>query len=449
MQSVDSWATIWPPLTLAILAQIARRHGEVDLFDGNVEEGLDHEGSVDRVRRFDPDLIVVNTAFPSVETDGRFADAIREACPEVPMVGFGLFFTVLGAEAMEALPAFQIGIRGEPEQTFAELLDAMAEGRSFEGLPGLMWRQDGSDAVGMAHERPYVDNLDDIPMAARDLLRNNEYRLPHNGRPFTLINVARGCPYPCIYCLAPAYYGKALRRHSLGYVIEELEHCQQQLGIDQFLFWEEIFTLDRQFGLDLCEEILRRDWKISWATTTRADRVDLELLRKMKEAGCDLLGLGIESGVQEILDQADKRETVDDMVRAVDLCRQAGLRTMGHFIFGLPGETAETIEQTIDFGVRLGLDYMQCYPAIPYPGTRLGELARENGWIASERWQDYNFGGASILAIGTVTPARVDQARRDMFRRFYFRPGYVARQVGRLLTRPRQLLQAARFLRWI
>lgn len=447
MQSVDSWATVWPPLTLAILAEIARRRGEVDLFDGNVEHGLDEDGAVERVRRFRPDLVVVNTAFPSIETDGAFAAAIKRACPDALVVGFGLFFTVLESAAMEALPAFDVGIRGEPERSFTELVDALAGGRPFQGLAGLLWREDGGIGAGPA--RPFVDDIDEIPFAARDLLRNDEYRLPHNGRPFTLINVARGCPYPCIFCLAPAYYGKALRRHSLDYVIAELELCQERLGIDQFLFWEEIFTLDRKFGLALCEEILRRGWKIHWATTTRADRVDLELLGKMKQAGCELLGLGVESGVQEILDRADKREKVEDMRRAVALCRQAGMRTMGHFIFGLPGETPETIERTIDFGVRLGLDYMQCYPAVPYPGTRLGELAREKGWIVSERWHDYNFGGASILDVGSVTPARVDQARRDMFRRFYFRPGYVARQVGRLLARPRQLLQAARFLRWI
>lgn len=447
MQSVDSWAAIWPPLSLGILASQARRHGDIDLFDANVEDSYDIERTVARAVAFEPDVVVVNTSFPSIEGDAACAQALKNACPNATIVGFGVFFSLLDEQALAACPGFDVGITGEPEPTFAELLERLASGRDLEGLAGALRR--AGDTVVKGPARAFMEDLDRLPFAARDLFRNESYTLPHNGRPFTLINVSRGCPYPCIYCIAPTYYGKTIRRHSLEYVLRELEHCQKEHGIDQFLFWEEVFTLDRPFGMALCDAIIERGWKISWATTTRADRVDLEILRKMKAAGCDLLGLGIESGVQEILDTAKKKETVTQIEEAVVLCRHAGLRTMGHFIFGLPGETEETVKRTIDFGLSLGLDYIQCYAAVPYPKTELWEMAREHGWLRSDRWQEFDFGGRSSMDVGSIRPDQVDAAREELFRRFYLRPKTLMRQAAMLLKHPRQVGQALSFLRWM
>ena len=447
MQSVDSWAAIWPPLTLAILASIARKHGEIDLFDCNVEPDPELAPTVERIRAFAPHVVVVNTSFPSIEADAACAAAIKRACPEALVVGFGVFFTLLDEKAMDEGPGFDVGISGEPEQTFDELLDALDAGRPARDIAGLLWREDGEVRAG--EKRPFIKDLDTLPFASRDLLRNDRYTLPTNGQPFTLINVARGCPYPCAFCIAPAYYGSRLRRHSLEYVLGEMEYCMQELGIREFLFWEEIFTLDRRFGMALCDAILDKGWDVSWATTTRADCVDEEILAKMKQAGCTLLGLGVESSSQEILDNVEKRENVEDIKKAVEMARKVGLQTMGHFIFGLPGETAETADATIDYGVALGLDYMQCYAAVPYPKTKLGELAREQGWLTSTRWAEYDFGGRSIMKIGTIDPEQVDAARRRMFRRFYLRPSYMLRQVSGLLRHPKQILQASKFLNWM
>ena len=447
MQSVDSWAAVWPPLTLAIMAAIARERGEVDLFDCNVEDDYDLPKTLGRVEAFKPDVVVVNTSFPSIDHDAACAAGIKEACPHALVVGFGVFFTLLDEKAMEYGPAFDVGITGEPEVTFTELLDAIRAGRPAANMPGLMWREEGEIRVGPS--RPFLENLDALPFAARDMLRNERYRLPTNGHPFTLINVARGCPYPCIFCIAPAYHGKRLRRHSVEYVLEELERCQQELGLYDFLFWEEIFTLDKEFALALCEAICRKGWKISWATTTRVDILDEEILSAMTKAGCALLGLGIETCDTRIFELARKGQSVQDIRRAVKMCKRAGVKTMGHFIFGLPGETSQTAQATIDFALKLGLDYLQCYAAVPYPKTKLGEMAERNGWLTSTNWADYDFGGRCILDIGTIAPEEVDRARNRLFRRFYLRPLYMLKQAGAMLTRPRQWIQASQFLRWM
>ncbi|MBW1789590.1 MAG: radical SAM protein [Deltaproteobacteria bacterium] len=446
MQSVDSWAAVWPPLTLGILAAIAKKHAEVGLLDCHVED-LTPAETMNIISEFSPDVVVVNCAFPSIDSDDAFAQRIKQVLPSALVLGFGVFFTLLEEKALQDTLGYDVGIYGEPEETFDAFLTHYERYGSVVSIPGLLWRN--GPRIEKGPPRPFVEDLDTIPSVARDLFRNDRYRLPHNGNPFTLINVARGCPYPCSFCIANIYYGKKPRIHSVNYVINEIETCIKDHGIKDFLFWEEVFTLHKDFSADLCREMIRRKLNISWATTTRADLVDEQLLLIMKRAGCELLGLGIESCSQQILDNAKKQETVSQIRNAVALCRKAGMPTMGHFIFGLPGETEATARSTISYAVGLGLDFIQCYCAVPYPKTPLGELARERGWIQpGRRWSDYDFGGRSIMNIGTVSPDDVDRFRRTAFRRFYLRPGVILNKL-KMITSPRQLIQAAGFLKWM
>jgi radical SAM superfamily enzyme YgiQ (UPF0313 family) len=446
MQSVDSWAAIWPPLTLAILATIAKKYGDVGLIDCNVED-LSAEETLQEVIIFQPDIVVVNSAFPSIESDDRFAKMVKQACANVTVLGFGVFFTLLEEKSLQDTDGYDIGIFGEPEETFDEFLNNYQKEGTVKPISGLLWHE--GETIKKGAPRPFIQDLDTIPMPSRDLFKNERYILPHNGHPFTLLNIARGCPYPCIFCIANVYYGKKSRLHSVDYVINEIETCITQHGIKDFLFWEEVFTLHKNFGTELCNEIIKKDLNISWATTTRADLVDEKILIKMKEAGCELLGLGIESCSQEILDNAQKQETVEQIKAAVDLCKKVGMPTMGHFIFGLPGETEQTAQQTIKYAGTLGLDYMQCYCAVPYPKTPLGELAKKSGWIIEgKKWSEYDFGGNSIMNIDTVTPDDITRFRQTAFRKFYLRPRMILQKL-KMITSFKQLMQAADFLKWM
>jgi anaerobic magnesium-protoporphyrin IX monomethyl ester cyclase len=167
----------------------------------------------------------------------------------------------------------------------------------------------------------------------------------------------------------------------------------------------------------------------------------------MKKAGCYLLGLGIESGVQAILDNAKKKQTTAQAERAVALCKKVGIKTMGHFIFGLPGESKATANKTIKFMSKLGLDYMQCYCAVPYPKTELGELAKKNNWIRAEKWSQYDFGGESILHTDTIVPEDVSYFRKKAFRHFYLTPHFILRTLKDIkLTRVFNLLKFAKWM---
>ena len=444
MQSKSSWATIWPPISLGILANIARKKGEVRLIDCNVEDMTLNDVLKD-IEEFNPDVAIVNTAFPSIEFDMEAVAAIKGLNPKIKTVAFGVYFTLLEAEGVEPYDSLDFACYYEPDETTNELLDAIQNKTDLRQIKGLIYRENGQIVTN--EQRPMINDMDSLPVPARDLFRNERYLLPHNGKRFTLINVARGCPYPCTYCIANVYYGKPLRKHSVTYLMNEIRECVEKYDIDHFLFWEEVFTLDKKFAFEMCDAIIESGLNISWATTTRADLLEKSLLEKMKEANCEMLGLGIESSSQEILDNVKKKCKIADIERGVKLCKEAGIRTMGHFIYGLPGETAETASQTMEFAKKLDLDFIQTYSAIPYPKTELGELAKKKNWIKSYRWSDYDL-TKSIMATDSLTSDEVNQLRDKSLRSFYFRPSVVFKQL-KVITSFRHFLKSLDFLEWI
>jgi anaerobic magnesium-protoporphyrin IX monomethyl ester cyclase len=431
---------------MAILGAIAKAWGEVRLVDGNVEK-ITLDRLIKDIRDFAPKLAVINTGFPSINNDMEVARKIKEAFPQLTVIAFGVYFTMLGKEAVAKYPFLDFALSGEPEETFLELGTALYRGdKRFNGIPGILYKE--GNVFHQTPPRPLTPNLDRLPHPDRSLLKNNRYRLPHNNRVYTLVNTARGCPHRCTFCIVGCYYGGAVRKHSIQYLLDELRACVQNYGIKDFLFWEEAFALDKKYLLDFCSALLHENLSINWAATTRVDSLDDEIVSAMKKAGCNLLGLGIESSDQNILDRAQKKQSSDGVRHAVALCKKHRLATMGHFVFGLPGETKETAEATIRFMLELGLDYMQCYCAVPYPITALGAEAKEKGWIRAQEWSQYDLGGNSIMSTDTMSCVEVDRFRTKAFRAFYFRPWYILKRLFSGVS-VLQLARAADFRQWM
>jgi len=317
MQKASSWVTIWPPIGLTTLASIAQKKGPVRLVDGNVEE-MSLESQLKDIQKFAPHLIVLNTGFPSIDADMAMAQRIKEAYPKAKLLAFGVYFTLLEKTGFSDCPqGLDIAIIGEPEETFEELLNIISTEKecSYDKVKGIIYRD--SSGIVVTPPRPLIENIDTIPFPDRSLLKTDRYKLPHNNQPFTLINSARGCPHRCIYCIVSPYYGQKIRRHSIGYVMEEIRECVKKYQIKEMLFWEEVFTLDKKRTMMLCDAICKENFTISWAATTRVDCLDEEIVTRMKDAGCHLLGLGVESGDQAILDNAKKNITLEQIKDAV------------------------------------------------------------------------------------------------------------------------------------
>jgi radical SAM superfamily enzyme YgiQ (UPF0313 family) len=364
MQSRDSWTALWPPLTLMYLSAILRTRVETRLVDC-VAARIDFEGLMRICSQLAPEAVVINTAFPTISWDLSLAERCK-SLPRPPVtLAVGMYPTLLAQETLQEFPALDYAIVGEPENAVRDLITALSGGGMSE-MPSVAYRKAGEIVV--PKERAYVENLDELPFPDRESLPPDLYRFPLDGKPFTLVSFARGCPHRCTFCAAPLYHGNRWRRRSAESVADEIEVCVRRHGIRNFLLWGESISFEREFILDLCRRIKSKKVDISWVCASRADSLDSEIIKEMKAAGCFMTSLGIESASQEILDRSRKGITIEKIEEACSLCRAHGLKVMGHFIFGLPGETVRTALSSIAFAKR-HVDFAQFYCAVPYPGT--------------------------------------------------------------------------------
>jgi radical SAM superfamily enzyme YgiQ (UPF0313 family) len=426
-QRASIWSVQWPPVTLAYLAAIAKQADwAVDLYDCPAANITIHR-LVGNLQDRPPALCAVAISTPSFHEDMRLAAAIKEAVPATRVAVFGVHATAMDREILHEHQAVDFIIRHEPEATFRELLAVVHDDRAAADVAGLTFR-DGREPRRNP-DRPYLDDLDALPWPDWSAIDRPRYRLPFSGRRFLCLMPQRGCPYHCSFCTAGTYHGHRLRRRSVADFIAEIEHTRGTYATDDFFVWAETFTLDRAFVLDLCRAMRRETPGIRWTCNSRTDTVDEELLCEMRAAGCWMISFGIESTDPAVLRGVNKNLRDHDPFAAVHLARRAGLKTLGHFILGLPGETRESLRRTMAAARRFDLDQAQFYTAAPFVGSPLYAHAVNAGYLADADLSRFSQDRAS-LGLPGLPPAAVDRARRRAIRRFYLRP----RQILRVLA---------------
>jgi len=231
-------------------------------------------------------------------------------------------------------------------------------------------------------------------------------------------------------------------------VVDELEYDQRQFGVSSFLFWSESFTLNRNFVIGVCDEIIKRELKVSFVVNSRVDHVDREVLSKLKKAGCWQVGFGIESASNKILKAMKKQVTLSQIKKAVELSKKAGLLVTGHFMLGFPGETKKEVLETIKLACKLPFDFAQFYCTVPFPGSDLYPLAKKKGWFKATDWSffEQNF---SVLNLPGLSARQVMDLRQFGYRKFYFRPKIIFRTLSRIRS-PRYFPKAIlAFWNWV
>ncbi|MBI3846005.1 MAG: radical SAM protein [Planctomycetes bacterium] len=447
-QRASAWATVWPPLSLARTAAVLRDDGmDVRICDGTVLPiGLDD--LTRDVAAWQPDLVVFNAVTPTIESDLSLPTALRAVAPHARFAALGVHVTSLTDESFALGPDLDVIVRGEPEETVREWARAVRQNTDFADVSGISWRDGG--AVRHNADRPFIRDLDALPFPAWDLVDRSAYRSPISGRPFVLVGAGRGCPYPCKFCVAPAYYGQTPRLPSPRRIGDEVERNLRDFGIREFLFWSDSFTLRREHALGIANEIEDRHLGVEWSCNSRVDHVDPDLLSAFRRAGCKAIAYGVESGTQAILDEVGKHVTLDQIRRAVLWTREAGIASIAHCVVGYPGETATSIRRTIEFVKELDVDFAQFYCATPLPGSTLFEEARTKGWITTADWSQFdqdNF----ILETDGLDAETVMRLRDEAYRRFYVRPKTVWRALRRSTPRGAVRTLAAQvrdFLSW-
>ncbi|MDH4209202.1 MAG: radical SAM protein, partial [Anaerolineae bacterium] len=328
-------------------------------------------------------------------------------------------------------PAVDAVIRGEAEATVRELALRLAAGEDLSQVLGLTYRRGGEVLVNPP--RPLIEDLDSLPFPARHIVRQEGYRAAiYSGvRPTAMVS-SRGCPYHCVYCLWPdTLYGHKFRARSAANVVDEIEQAVRDYGVDEIYFDDDCLTLSKKRVLEICRLILERGLEVKWIVQARVDTVDREVLAAMKEAGCHYILFGVESGSPRMLEIMKKRITLDQVRQAFKDCREVGIKTQAFFLFGVPGENRETIEETIQFAKEIDADSTQFAIAIPHPGTQLYETCMDNGWLVFDNWEDFAAEN-SLIETEALTREDVEKARIHAYRSYYLSPQFVGRSLLRV-----------------
>jgi anaerobic magnesium-protoporphyrin IX monomethyl ester cyclase len=439
---------VWPQVSLAQMAALLHPVYKVKVVDCNAER-MGWPEFAKLLDKYQPKYYLTQMTAPTLENDmyGCFLAHARGA----RTIAFGTHITPIPVETMRPYPSLDIALVGEPDLTIRDLLDHL-EGKiderspeikamfdkhdpmykpainedgsvNMHGIKGIAWRKEGE--IVLNFPRPFVADLDQMPIPMHELLPLQSYRMPLIKGPFTFIVTSRGCPAGCTYCIKHVSYQYATRLRSPKLIMEELWYLKK-LGINNIHMYADLFTVNRDQVVELCKMMIDEKIGIKWTSNSRVDFVDEEMLALMGKAGCRLISWGIESGNEQILKHARKGAYPDKAERALRWAKQAGIMNWGYFIIGLPGETEETIRQTIDFAKKLPLDIALFHVAAPYPGTPFFFEVVENKWFRpGTRWEQVDMDKGTVLDYPNISAERLLYWQKRAFREWAFRPGPV------------------------
>jgi anaerobic magnesium-protoporphyrin IX monomethyl ester cyclase len=417
--------TIWPQSNLAYLAAAVSDKYSVDLVDC-IAEKMDWPAFKEYVNTKKPRYIVSNVISSIVSNDTKVGDIAHEI--NARLIAIGPHVTALPKESLHTYPGIDYVIIGEAEESLRELIDAVESGKSLNDVKGIGYRNENKIAV-ITEKRPPIEDLNSLTYPRHDLLPLEKYSLPLIGRKYTFVMTSRGCPFNCTFCRSPVMWGKKVRKRSPENIIGELKELKL-LGIDNIIFHSDTFTLDKKWTLDLCQKIIDEKLNIRWIANSRANTIDKEMLARMKKAGCWMIAYGFESGSQDILDLSKKEITIDQIRNAARWTDEAGIKIWGYFIIGLPGETKETINQTIKLAKELPIYIANFAIGAPYPGTEFFRTAKANNWLVSEDWEKFDQNYSAVVNYESCSSDDIVNGVRRSYKEYYLNPLTVIRIIS-------------------
>ena len=421
--------TTKPPYTLALLASLLRNAGyDVRLVDLTAERRTvdDLIGQLER-ESFTPTLILFPSTTPTLDVDVEEMSKLK-ARFGAPLFCFGPHASTTPGASMKRAPAVDGMFVGEPEDGVMQLA-GLASLDDLGSIASLTSR--GADGAVLPHraQGQYAGFLE-MPYPAWDLVRLSSYSLPLVNRPYTIVETSRGCPYACDFCVAPIHQGHKFRERSAKAIVDEIERGYREFGIDFFYLWGDTVTLNVKSFTAFCDELIARNLPIQWFGNARADNLtDPAFVHRLRKAGCWMLAMGIETESEDIRKDMVKRLERKKIQAAIDNMRDAGIRSFAFFIFGYPGESLATINQTIDYAIELNPDFANFYPAVPYPGTELYNKVVRDGMLVEEDWSRMEYSYYLLRGNGLDEHVVMDAINRAK-RRFFMRPGYIASRLG-------------------
>jgi hopanoid biosynthesis associated radical SAM protein HpnJ len=376
-------------------------------------------------------MVVMYTSTPTLPIDIETARRIKEVKPGIVTVLTGPHVTILPEESLKAgKGAIDIVCRGEFDYSTKEL----CEGRDWDRVDGISFLKDGT--VVHTPDRAPIADLDALPFVAPVYKRDlpiKEYVIPHFKSPYVSIYSSRGCPSRCIYCLWPqTFSGRQMRTRSPQNVYEEIKWIVDNIPeMRELSFDDDTFSADKKHARAVAGLI--KPLGISWTINARAN-CDYETLKVMREAGLRHVVVGYETGNEQILRNIKKGVSKEQAIQFTRDCQKLGLSIHGAFIMGLPGETRETIRETIEFAKMLDLNSIQASLASPYPGTEFYDMCKEQGWISSDAFIDDTGHQKCVINYPHLSNAEIFNSVEEFYNKFYFRPKYILRSIGKMIV---------------
>ena len=353
------------------------------------------EQALDFIRENKADFVLIETSTPSIAYDRDFCASVKKINPKIIVAFCGPHVTALPAEELEKSSADFVLI-GEYEKALLQLIQNLIQGKEVSSINGIAYR-DG-DNITVNKRAELFENLDEMPFPLRDKAIIHKYNEPScRNYPNLPVMTSRGCPFQCIFCLeSKVFYGKPhFRFRSMDNVMKEIDVLIKDYQVKEIFFDDTYFPLQR--ARDLAEAILGQGFSVKWSCWIDRN-AEYELLELMKKAGCTGVKFGVESFNPEILKKAHKNVTFENVLRLVKYCKKLGLFTHASYMFGLPGETKDSIDVTIQKAFELKTTTSQFSIATPLPGTDFYNIVKENGWLITDDWSKFEGAGTAVVA---------------------------------------------------
>jgi len=379
-----------PPLGICYVAAACEQAGAtVKLLDYIISE-YSSEKLKQALAEFQPDVVGSTSVTLNFPKTADILKEVKKIAPHVITLMGGPHVSFDYEDVLRSIPEIDIIVRGESEKTLMSLIPVIKDRSQWETIPGIAFYE--KDMIVQTQDQTLIENLDELPLPARHLLNIPKYHTL--GFPISIIT-SRGCPNQCIFCQGRRMVGQKVRYRSMEKVVAEIENLMD-LGFDLINIADDLFTVNKKRVIQFCEIIKERNISLVWSAFSRVNTVDPEILSEMKSAGCYAISFGIESGNPEMLKRVRKGITLDQARYAVNCCKKAGIRTHASFMVGLPGETHQTLNDTLNFAESLDIEYGFHFLS-PFPGTTLREEIQDYDLeILTNDWEKYDANQAIV-----------------------------------------------------
>jgi len=422
------------PINLAYIAAYLLKKGlNVQIIDYEIEH-FSKEALFRVLREYKVDILGVSCMTPTIKNGALICELAKQFNNNIKTVVGGVHANGLPILTLEEFPAFDSLVYGEGEITFHELCLRYKDGIGLNGLPGTVYRDNGSIIKNLP--RQLIKDLDILPFPARQLINYDEQK-GHSARGFSNkirsaeIFTSRGCPIACSFCAIQATFGKEVRFRALSFIEEEIRECVEHFKCNHIVIADDTFTLIKERALAICD-ILKRSGIKSWNCDTRVNTVSRELLLAMKNSGCQKVAFGVESGSQRIIDRIGKKITIEQVKNAVNMAKEAGIKHIeGNFIIGSdPAETLEDVEKTKYLITSLPWSFVSVTVIVPYPGTPLYTSMKDKNLLHVEKWEDFvMFGKKPKWRTENFSSDELLRLQKQLTNAFYLNPKYIIRQL--------------------